>query len=498
MGGSYQRDLESQLGLNEVRMEQSRNVMAGETGDPRENPMTSSIVRPGIEPGSPCWKLGSPLVDDGPIMNPVKYRVVCGVVCTNGTMVNFKTDTNRSGVLAVRPTQMMLLWWRNWQLTSTLSSVPVNLCRPQRVKTSVFSSRAWSWSDAIWTPLTRFQRHFFVPETLRWQTCSGSGCGLSHCLLTFDLAETASHLPCSRRVEQQPMNTQLKLQYAQDWGVIELAKLTSPYTRHNGLLCHLNDNKCDVYLSRRVSEEIWAALNIEDLRADERDRDPRENPPTNGIVRHDSHMRKIRPGTEPGSPWWEASRLTTQPPLDSAVLCTNIPISTAHWLSAATVEGDDWASVLQEVPNTLNALDDSERIADLQGKQVASAIRPARSREPMRVSEVSMEQRRNVRAGETGDPRENPPANSTTLTVFSHDIVLLVLATPDTPNVLWVFNYWLAVGQWSRALTMHQLMCRYRVNRGRQRCCKTDFPRTNMKIRSQRRAARYLSWKGNV
>ncbi|KAJ8874301.1 hypothetical protein PR048_025147 [Dryococelus australis] len=35
--------------------------------------------------------------------------------------------------------------------------------------------------------------------------------------------------------------------------------------------------------------------------------DPRENPPTNGIVRHDSHMRKpgmTRPGIEPGSPWW--------------------------------------------------------------------------------------------------------------------------------------------------------------------------------------------------
>ncbi|KAJ8895619.1 hypothetical protein PR048_000955 [Dryococelus australis] len=46
-------------------------------------------------------------------------------------------------------------------------------------------------------------------------------------------------------------------------------------------------------------------------------RDLRENPPTSGIVRHDSHMRKsvvTRPGIEPGSPLWEASRLTTQEP----------------------------------------------------------------------------------------------------------------------------------------------------------------------------------------
>ncbi|KAJ8889720.1 hypothetical protein PR048_009221 [Dryococelus australis] len=44
--------------------------------------------------------------------------------------------------------------------------------------------------------------------------------------------------------------------------------------------------------------------------------DSRENPPTNGIIRHDSHMRKSgvnRPGIEPGSLSWEASRLTGSP-----------------------------------------------------------------------------------------------------------------------------------------------------------------------------------------
>ncbi|KAJ8867657.1 hypothetical protein PR048_031460 [Dryococelus australis] len=50
--------------------------------------------------------------------------------------------------------------------------------------------------------------------------------------------------------------------------------------------------------------------------------DLRENPPTRGIHRHDSHLRKsgmTRPGIESGSPWWEASSLTAQPPrpLDS-------------------------------------------------------------------------------------------------------------------------------------------------------------------------------------
>ncbi|KAJ8882580.1 hypothetical protein PR048_014391 [Dryococelus australis] len=45
-------------------------------------------------------------------------------------------------------------------------------------------------------------------------------------------------------------------------------------------------------------------------------RSPRK-PADSCIVRHDSHMRKsgvTRPGSEPGSSWWEASGLTAQPP----------------------------------------------------------------------------------------------------------------------------------------------------------------------------------------
>ncbi|KAJ8875079.1 hypothetical protein PR048_022969 [Dryococelus australis] len=45
---------------------------------------------------------------------------------------------------------------------------------------------------------------------------------------------------------------------------------------------------------------------------------PRVNPLTNDIVRYDSDTRKSgvgRPGMEPGSTWWEACRLTPQPPL---------------------------------------------------------------------------------------------------------------------------------------------------------------------------------------
>ncbi|KAJ8869290.1 hypothetical protein PR048_030863 [Dryococelus australis] len=46
-------------------------------------------------------ELGSTLVDDRPVMNAVKYRVLSSVVWTNRTMVSSNTDTNRTGVLAV-------------------------------------------------------------------------------------------------------------------------------------------------------------------------------------------------------------------------------------------------------------------------------------------------------------------------------------------------------------------------------------------------------------
>ncbi|KAJ8878665.1 hypothetical protein PR048_019248 [Dryococelus australis] len=43
----------------------------------------------------------SPLVDDRPIMNAIKYRAVSGVVQTNRTMARSNTYTNKTGVLAV-------------------------------------------------------------------------------------------------------------------------------------------------------------------------------------------------------------------------------------------------------------------------------------------------------------------------------------------------------------------------------------------------------------
>ncbi|KAJ8869051.1 hypothetical protein PR048_030604 [Dryococelus australis] len=153
-----------------------------------------------------------PLVEDRPIMNAVKHRVVSDVVWTNRTMVSSNTDANRNGILAF------------------------------------FNLRVY--------------RRFFTMTT--------------------------------------EMGTRQKLS--------------------------------SVPGNRYFTTEIWPALNIEVLRADEGEArrvrssvgmkgkgatgDPRENPPTSGIVRHDSPIRKFgsnAAGIEPGSPRWEASSLTPTP-----------------------------------------------------------------------------------------------------------------------------------------------------------------------------------------
>ncbi|KAJ8872457.1 hypothetical protein PR048_026061, partial [Dryococelus australis] len=72
--------------------------------------------------------------------------------------------------------------------------------------------------------------------------------------------------------------------------------------------------------------------------------DSRENPPINGILRHDSHMRKsgvTRPEIEPVSPLREASRLTAQPLLSVGVSGDqqHRPARFAHAKTTATRPG---------------------------------------------------------------------------------------------------------------------------------------------------------------
>ncbi|KAJ8877791.1 hypothetical protein PR048_022248 [Dryococelus australis] len=88
-----------------------------------------------------------------------------------------------------------------------------------------------------------------------------------------------------------------------------------------GSVCGRQLQSCDAKVPMRVIE-----VSMEQRRNEMAGEtsDPRENPPNNGIVRHDSHMRRsgvTQPGIEPGSPWWEASRPTAQPPWPPRYQC---------------------------------------------------------------------------------------------------------------------------------------------------------------------------------
>ncbi|KAJ8879831.1 hypothetical protein PR048_020448 [Dryococelus australis] len=65
---------------------------------------------------------------------------------------------------------------------------------------------------------------------------------------------------------------------------------------------------------------------------------PEINPSTNGIVLHDSNLRKsgvTRPGIEPESTWWKASVLTAQPSWPPLILNNRLGSTSTHHLEAA-------------------------------------------------------------------------------------------------------------------------------------------------------------------
>ncbi|KAJ8897352.1 hypothetical protein PR048_002698 [Dryococelus australis] len=182
--------------------------------------------------------------------------------------------------------------------------------------------------------------------------------------------------------------------------------------------------------------------------------DPRENLPTSGIVRHDSQMQNSdvnRPGIEPGSPWWEASVLTAQLPYYVTVLFLQLPTAESESFSfviaMAVREGDRTCDCSTPTPKKLQAFAKYSHTVVLlvavleltfvllvhttpdtnypvlysvhywlvieQWKAERSGrLLTARSREPMRVIEVSMERRRNERTRETDDPRAKPAGTS--------------------------------------------------------------------------------------
>ncbi|KAJ8875273.1 hypothetical protein PR048_023168 [Dryococelus australis] len=241
---------------------------------------------------------------------------------------------------------------------------------------------------------------------------------------------------------------------------IALTFLKGTFPRRIGLLNAKPCQNCFIQEKKRSGRysQIWTPLNIEVFRADESGRDPREDPPTNGIVRHYSHMRKsgvTRPGMEPGSPRWEARRLTAQSPwpqddtmssyaapeclVDSRVITDskrhdlrrnqpetrwNGHFHTNGWRNIDEDSQEDLIPVGKWSPGKPSKERPQRRyrcpcdvsLSPPSGNDDVVTwwnIRYACPGEGM-SSELSIEQLRNARMGKTGDPRENRPTSGIT------------------------------------------------------------------------------------
>ncbi|KAJ8867732.1 hypothetical protein PR048_031535 [Dryococelus australis] len=166
--------------------------------------------------------------------------------------------------------------------------------------------------------------------------------------------------------------------------------------------------------SREPSREIEVHLERHRNEVAGETGDPRENPP---IPTCENPV--TRPGIEPGSPWWEASVLIAHPLVryDSHMRKSR---------GDPTADRDRFAFVGGEKSNHFTTA------APLKFCIIWTALNIEVSRATMRGIEVSMEQRRNERAGETGYPREDSRMQRTEESSLQ--------CLPDDAAVWWVFS----------------------------------------------------------
>ncbi|KAJ8872393.1 hypothetical protein PR048_025997 [Dryococelus australis] len=214
-------------------------------------------------------QLGSLLVDDRPITNAVKYRLVSGVVWTNRTMVSSNTDTNRTGVLAVVDIDQVKTFSR--YVRKVIGVKFTRVWKVTRVN-SINSGLTLLSSRITWLYQTTYVK-IDVQQVYAEVTLAVGSQSVRHAL---EDSEPIADLQGSKNKK---------------WKYEWLLPLCGPVvTEHR--LCWGRRN------------EISGGTG-----------DIREYPPLQ--VRNDSHLQKSgvnRPGIEPGSSRWEASRLTAQPP----------------------------------------------------------------------------------------------------------------------------------------------------------------------------------------
>ncbi|KAJ8889722.1 hypothetical protein PR048_009223 [Dryococelus australis] len=271
-------------------MEQRRNARAGETGNPRENLLTSAIIRN-----------------------------------------DFHARKSESDLAGIRTRFALVVGYRSSHFTTKAPQTPSAGGLSRCAATLVFSSRLWGYGDAAARALALHLDGLVsttggvAPRIF----ALGNRAGRCRWLVGFlgDLPFPSpcipvllhTHLALPSSTLKTPLLKAVMISITSESTEAPPcdAASTSPDVgrlrpglatpRVSGISLH-------VFLIGSTQADKWRSRRNE--RAGETG-DPREDPPTNGIVRHDSHMRKsgvTRPGIDPGSPSWEASRLTAQSP----------------------------------------------------------------------------------------------------------------------------------------------------------------------------------------
>ncbi|KAJ8870283.1 hypothetical protein PR048_029304 [Dryococelus australis] len=427
-------------------------------------------------------------VNSGPItdLHWNENRITCHLVRgrTDSTLrqqpVNrklFLVDTQDSGVLACRAfTNAKFSCLCLKVVHSKLSTSGIDNAKAE----IVCHERKWSQQEAkpqtqMPTPLlpVTHQQHQYIKENTSEISAADSKninfvSGDSRCLDSLQEA-----LVLVTRLELYHSLRAFHTKTAMSWAVATREPISLV-----ALHCSLNAYKMSTDPGGKKSEGIWAALNVEVLRADGGGKrgeyraaagmtgagetgDHRENPPTISIVRHDSHVRKSgsapppphKLGIKPSSPCGETASL---PPgsspggviriLTSDVWCTNEGVprdcETALLAQMKQTYSAQCADLVCPRPNaTLYSPNSTARMRGYSPIRAAGLVqyrcttlfkrlkrfvcRPSlqlRARcvfEPMRVIDTSMDRRRNERTGETEDLREkkNPPTNG----IAQHD-----------------------------------------------------------------------------
>ncbi|KAJ8879976.1 hypothetical protein PR048_020597 [Dryococelus australis] len=342
-------------------MEQRRNARAGETGDRRENPPASGIVRhdshtrkPGSDPGSPRWE-ATPLrrVPPVPTRTPLcpfaasqrnfslsLWRAL-PLACwfSRSTAVSFHTCIPAMFHIRLVPPSLTLDWtsqaadfaatealrlWREMCLGAPASSRPEHAKYGAPRSLPAVASNAWNTEEKPcplcgWQALITVQRLTFPPRRLPQSAALvplhltlAHSASLSRRRRMWDEctihAGPALNLPTFRQVTAGiPVVTQeCDESTARQFRTLRLAAIAHLMRVPVSLLSfpRLRPRSAGELSRQAGTLKLFVCLfhcaqsmRVIDVRMEQRRNeravemgDPRENPPTNGIVRHDYHI----------------------------------------------------------------------------------------------------------------------------------------------------------------------------------------------------------------